>query len=230
VAPNMFANAKKVADKAPAAKKGKDRAQVEIVGLETYASIDSVIKALETLKKTNKTEIDAQLMQHFITEGAKTGRQPENFDGSEGDATGSMQLRLRSSRSPLAAEEQDLLAERNIPMGTEVDVVERFVINEAYSGDQELLKKVSKALEKVPGMPADFIMLQEGKSRTVATQASIDAIFATREIDTISKLLGLVTLPAVRAKLATDDFASAFAVVTTALGFGEEEETEENDE
>jgi len=172
VAPNMFANAKKVADKAPAAKKGKDRAQVEIVGLETYASIDSVIKALETLKKTNKTEIDAQLMQHFITEGAKTGRQPENFDGMKRSLEAGKRVQAPGGKLSIA---DALMAP--VP-GAIVFELARYLLAPGFAvSDAELERAMVFAAEKLkllvePGGAAALAALLAGrvdvKDKTVA--------------------------------------------------------------
>jgi hypothetical protein len=172
---SIFTNAKTI--KAPAASKAKkSKPEVEIAGLENLTLIDALIKSLEAVKSTFDEQVKTQAREHFVAEG--TDKKPENFRGTDGAAEASIELRKRSTRSILNDEEIAALTEAEIPVEVVEDIAETFVINPAYAADSALLGKIDKALKKVPGLPADFILAQEGKSRSVVSDDTVSAVFA----------------------------------------------------
>lgn len=209
---NIFAAAKVI--EAPKPKKAKKDEKEEVVldGLEDYSVIISVIKNLEAVAKTMESDLKEQMKSHF----SKAEKKPDNFRGVEGDAKASCEMRKRSSASTLTDEEVTLLTKLGVPFDVVPVVEERFIVNPAYSADQDLLKKVSDALSKVKELPADFIMLQKGSSKSVTNDDTIPvayekkvfasimdsiAVFAIKptvsefeldkQVDKVRKILGL---------------------------------------
>ncbi len=199
----MFANAQKVA--APAKKGRKVEAEtVTLAGMERFAALDAAIKTLTALREAEEASLKGLMADRFIEVGCKAKKRPANFNGVEGSATGSCQLKVRSTASVLSEDDQALLTEHEIKFGTNVKTQEAFLINPAYTNNMALLAKVEEALEGVD-LPEDFLMKQEEVSVCVATEESIEAIF-TKDKEIAEILLPVVTTLAIRPKIEGDDF------------------------
>jgi hypothetical protein len=212
----MFSNAKVL--KTAGASKKKDVREVAISGLETLAAIDAVIKSLTAMKETVEMDVKEQMLSEFITDGVVIKRRPTNFKGVDGKATGSCQLKSRSSASGLNEAEEDLLKAAGISVETSEQVASTFVINPAYKDDQKLLATIEKKLKTIKDLPEDFILLQEGKSKTIVTEKSIDEVFALADTDAVRRLLPVVSTLAVRPTLGEDDIDFAFNKVSELIG------------
>ncbi len=176
---NRFAVAKDHAGDEPVTKKGKKAVDaVTITGLEDLAIVKAVIKQLETLETTLKTEVNDQMLDRFVDDGIAAGKKPANFAGTDTNASGSMQLRKRSARSVLTPSDIDLLDELGISYDESDDSF--FYINKKYADDDKLLTKVSKALDKVAGIPTDFI--EATPTKYVTTDESIDELFKIEKL------------------------------------------------
>lgn len=197
---NMFATAKE-APSSPKGKGKKEKLKVAIKGLEDLATIKYAMDALKGLYETVDADVRNQVKAWFIKTGGESKSQPENPEGDEGNGRASLQLRKRSSRSVLTDTEIALAKEFGLPLETQTDVAETFIINPEYANDQALLEKVSKALAKVPGLPEDFILKQTGKTTTVFADNAITALFATGDMDKITAAIGMVGTFAVGPKV-----------------------------
>ncbi len=194
----LFANAQKI--EAPKSKGRKaEVATVEVKGLERFAALKAASDSIAALMAVEEVEIKSAMADHFIETGRDIQRKPENFEGVEGNATASCQLKIRSSASVLSEDEQTLLTKNKIPFGEIVKQEEAFLINPRYTNDMALLALVEEALSKVK-LPADFLMKQEKQVVKVATPDSIDAVFAKSKIDA-ETLLPVVTVLAIKAKI-----------------------------
>lgn len=213
----MFKQAKEAAPKATKVSKKKQKVEKDIDGLEGLAAVNALIKTLETVKESLDSQVKEQMVDHFITEGNAIGRRPENFNGKEGAASGSLQLKVRSSRSKLSEDEQQRLDAANIPYETVTKVEETFIINPAYAQDEELLEKVGGVLEGIEGIPADFIQHQAGVETTVANEDSLNAVFALTE-DAARDLLPIVGVLATRVGINETDHTELFNKVAEILG------------
>lgn len=170
---SRFATAKADAGTVTTTKSKPKANQITIDGLEDLSIVNAVIKQLETLQTTLKTEVNDQMLDVFVREGLAINKKPANFPGVEGQGEGSMQLRKRTSRSSLSASDVELLEELGISYEESPDSM--FFINKKYAEDDKLLDKVSKALDKVPGIPTDFI--EATATKYVTTEDSIDELF-----------------------------------------------------
>ena len=200
---SLFANAQKIEAPKTAAKKPK-APQHEIKGLEQLAAIDAAIKALTGLREGFEATVKVEMASYFVAEGTKVKARPVNFQGLDGDAKASCQLRARSATSKLTVDDVALLTDHNIPFLVETMTPEAFLINPSYTNDMELLARVEEALANVD-LPDDFLMKQEKVTRTVATEASLDAIF-THDSKVAATLLPVVSTLAIRPSIPDDKF------------------------
>jgi hypothetical protein len=184
-------------------KKTKKAAKPEytIKGLRDYAAVTDTIKALEGLKATLKEDVHEQIAERFVEDGLNTHSKPVNFNGIDVGATGSCQLRKRTSRSALRPAELETLAEHGIDVesGGVVESDETvFYINKKYEGDEELMDSVSDALDKA-NVPEDFLLCAPSKFHT--TDDAIRQAFAGAEnAEDLTELLGIVGTIATRVK------------------------------
>ena len=189
-----FTNVKTVKPATKAKKAEKTR--VEISGMHEYAALVAVMKSLEAVKASMEAEIKSQMAEQFVVMGCERKARPENFRGYEGEGEASCELRVRSTTSPLSSDEQELLAKHKIPTTTVESVVDTFVINPAYINDSALMGKVAEKLNLVKDIPQDFIMKQEGVSKTVIGEGALDMLFklAPETVESLLRTVGVLAL------------------------------------
>lgn len=165
---------------APAPKRAltKNKAEIEIAGIEHLAMIDALQKTLETLRGTIESEVKTAAAERFTAYIQETGRKPENFTAVEGGAFASVQFRRKSSAYALSEEAVALLREEGIEPEKTIVTPELFAINPTYASDQALLSKVEKALSKI--VPDDFIVAQPEVSKLVATEETLNAAISKK--------------------------------------------------
>jgi superfamily II helicase len=205
-ATNLFTSAKTIAAKPTAGKKAA-KVTTLIEGLEIYAAIDHSVKWLTTIGKTIKADIIDVVTEKFIRDGIAKRGAPVNFDGSEGAAVASIQLRKRSSASGLNDIEIEMAAKYNVPTETVSDRPETFIINTDHL--DWLLKnsaKLSAVLNKF-GAPPDLFQKQEATTKVVTTDDSIDHVFRNfhDQPSVIAALLPVVTVISVGPKFKAED-------------------------
>lgn len=189
---NVFAKAAEAAKTATPPTKGKGAESFEVDGVKKLAALDTVIRALSTLRDTSEQEIKQAAADEAVIRGMKAGKQPENFDLTDEDASAGFQLRKRSSRSVLKDEEIEILNQFKISTEEIVDREEMYGVNPKYAQDQATLEKVSKFLVKA-GLD-DFIMMQTKVARRVTTETSIAEVFQKiKTADEVKQLLPLVS-------------------------------------
>jgi hypothetical protein len=191
---NVFEKAKKIPAKKSSEKVKREEDTFPTAGLELYAEIDALEKALAALKKTVRGDVEASMKDHFVAHG------PENYKGRDGQASASLELRKRSSASGLSEAEQLLVSVHDIETEVVEDRPETYVINPAYAQDPKTLKKVAAALSKIKDLPEDFLMYQESTKKTVMTEHSIEQVFKINDPDTIRELLPIVGTLAIKPK------------------------------
>lgn len=189
---NLFANAKVVAKPAKASKPKK--AEVEIAGLADLAAVDALIKSLMAIKETLEIDVKQQTLEQFKNQVAANGK-TENFRGIEADASASCEFRKRSSVSGLQAGEIELLERFNVPYGENVSVESCFRINPKYTGDSELLEKISVAISGIDSVPEDFIEFQQGVSKKVVTEETVNVACRDPQVfDAVATVIGTLAL------------------------------------
>lgn len=211
---NLFKTAK-VATKPVKATKSKDKAEVQITGLGDLAAVDALIKTLTAVKETLEADVKAQALAEFKSQVAANHKY-ENFRGIDEGASASCEFRKRSSASGLNEADIDLLNSYGLPFGQNVSVESCYRINPKYTGDSKLLEKISNAISKVKDVPEDFIELQEGVSKPVVTEDTINMACKKPEaFDAVASVIGTL---AIKPKLDDTDTAEVFETVKALLG------------
>ncbi len=192
---NLFSTAATLEVAPKKTSKADTKEKIKIEGLEDYAMVVSLQKNLDALKETLEGSVKAQMKEVFTRQSNK---RPENFRGIENHASASCEFRKRSIRSVLTEEEVGALEKDGIPVGTEVTVPSRFIINPEYMMDQALLQKISDAMRKVPGLPENFIVLQAEQSSRVVTDETVDKVcekgLITQHFDKVATMAIKATL------------------------------------
>jgi cellobiose phosphorylase len=117
-----------------------------------------------------------------------TTKRPPNFRGTDGNkAEASCEIRVRNWNSVLEPEETAILDRHKIPYGTRVTKQEGYFVNPKHYA----------LVEKMKGLPEDFLLYQEEESVPVATTESVEAVFAKGLAD---KLLDIVATLAIKAQ------------------------------
>lgn len=185
----MFSNAKKVDVVKSAVKSGKPTKTTDTyIGWEELAALDAASKALNALVELRKGSARETLQTVFIERGIRKNDKPDSLSPIEGEAVGSAFVTKRTSLSVLAQDEIELIAEcSGVAIAEDgsvpgyVDVVETLpsllAVNPAYANDAELLKKIDKALSGIKGIPTDFIIQTEVKSKCVVSDRALSNMF-----------------------------------------------------
>jgi hypothetical protein len=192
---SIFEKAKKVEAKPAAAKKTKQ--EIAMAGVQRLAEIKAMMQNLEAAAKTIEGEVKETGFAEFLA--MQTNVRPESFKGIDGMATCSVEMRKRSTTSALNADEVEILEKMGLKPFTQVVTTEMFGINPAYAANEELMDKVSKALEKI--VPDDFIVLQAGVTKQVVDDALCDAAFKMPAGEDRATALRMVTTMALKPKL-----------------------------
>lgn len=190
----------------PKAKKS-DRIEFTIKGVYDHAALEVLISDLKTAQADLRTDIDDKFREEMILAGCISKKRPDNPLAVELGASGSPELRKRSTASALSAEEITLCDELGIAYTEVVQTVETFVINPNYipavatipeEVEAEKAKaKVMKNLEAVIGqaikagkLPEDIILKQNGVKRKVIADTALDTLFTLGE-DVVRRGLSL---------------------------------------
>lgn len=193
---NLFAKAKAVPAK-PAAAAKKTKQEIQISGIQQLAEMHALMASLKAASDTLAGEIKEQGFGEFLN---MTGSvRPESFKGIDGLASCSVEMRKRGTNSALNEAEVEVLKNLGLKPFTQVVTTEMYGINPAYAGDEALMNKVSKALEKL--VPEDFFVLQEGVSKQVVDDAMCDAAFQMPAGKNRAEAVRIVTTMALKPKL-----------------------------
>ena len=189
----MFATSKIIAAK-PSAKAKKEKDQIEITGLADLAKLDALIKAATAMKATIEADIKTTGFEHFMDKAG--GTRPSSFEGVDGVATASVELRKRGTNSALNEEEVAALEAVGITPFKQIVTNGLFAINPKFAEDATLLAKVEKALSKI--VPDDFIVRQEEVSKMVVSDEILDEAFRSAKP---APILAIMTTMALKPKL-----------------------------
>jgi hypothetical protein len=207
----MFANAKKIASVAAPAKGKPTKITETLPGLEAVAALDACAKAIKGLLDLTKAEAKELATTRLIDKGLERHARPDTMHVEDGAfASGRATVVKRSERSPLSADELEVLAtvlpvERDddnnivsVPGFAETldSYPAMLAVNPAYANDEELLKKIDKALSGIKGIPEDFIIHQAATSKVVVSEGATNAVFRLKadEAEQVFPIVANVTL------------------------------------
>ena len=191
MAANLFETAAVAGSNSPKGKKAKD--QVATPGVQLFAALNAVKTNVEA-----QLEIVGERIKGTVLKRASALLKRDSYEGIENGTIASLQLRIRNSRSGLTPEEIDLLNTYKIPFNA---APTKFVINPNYSGDTELLARISEALQGVEGLPADFLQKEVGNA--TVSEDSIKKV-SEQKGPVRDALLPVVLTPAIRPALDPD--------------------------
>jgi hypothetical protein len=189
-----FSTAKSLAPRTTAAAK-KPKACHEIHGLQDIAILDAVIKQATALKESLETKAKDAGFEIFME--LKGSTRPSSFEGVDGKATASVEMRKRSTNSKLNEDEIEVLEAAGYQPFKQVVTHGLFAINPDYAADDALLGRVEKALAKI--VPEDFIVRQEEVSKFVVSDEMLDTAFSNAK--TPNAVLKIMTCMALKLKL-----------------------------
>ena len=190
----MFSTAKSIVAKPTAAKKVA-KVQHELSGLADLTLLKALIDSATAMAKSIETDVKAKGFDIFME--SKGGTRPSSFEGLDGIATCSVEMRKRGTNSALSDDEVGMLRKAGIEPFNQVITQELFAINPKYAEDTALLGKVEKSLAKI--VPEDFIVKQEGASKFVVSDEMLDAAY--RKASTDNAVLSIMTTMALKPKL-----------------------------
>lgn len=211
----MFSTAKKVAAAPQSAKAPKSTKVVETIdGLEEVAALEACAKAIKGLLDLKKDELKADAMQRLMDRGLIRKSRPEGLSLAAGDdATASLSIMKRSTRSPLAADELEIIAqavgEAERDEEGAITAIAGFAetletmpamlaVNPVYAQDEVLLARIDKALAGIKGIPEDFILQIPAQSSVVVADTATDAVFRLKAeaAETVMPLIASLTMRA----------------------------------
>ena len=214
---SLFANAVILKPVKSIAKKTKD--EIEMPGLKTVAMVDALIKTLSTLQSTLTKELKDTAAVLFYTQAAESGKAPVTFRGVDGDASGAFECRKRSTNSPLAEDEVELLVKSGLI------IEEQTIVPEMFGFNSELIKnpKTMALIEGLLGpaiatgkLPAGLIVKQEKVSKRVVTDQTLaDACSMKSKLSPV--VLSMLTSLAIKPKLEVTDLSAILAEVTSII-------------
>lgn len=211
----MFKAAKTVATAKPAK---AEKLQVALPGLEQLAKINALMEALGGIQATLAAQCKEVGLDVLITEGNKIEKRPENFRGTDGIASASVELRKRASTSPLTPEQVALVELHGMKPFKQITTNKMYGINPVFAEDEKLLEAVEKALDGI--VPDGFIVVQEEKSKMIVTDEMLDAAFKKgipREV------VETVSVMALKPKLDTTDINAILAEVSVLIANNDEQ-------
>ena len=215
---NLFQNAKIVAPP-PKPKSNDDKDVIRLKGLEDYAKIDLLVKQLMAIKETLAQDLKGAMKVQFL-------KVPENYEGYDGAASASCELRKRATNSPLKAAEIEELTKAEIPIGEMIETQEAFIFNPKYSSDPKYTKlfaKVSEKIQEVKDLPEDFIQLQPESKKSVVTDETFDTVKGDEKL--LAQFIDTVGVMAIKPKF--EEQPNIKAVLQYAEQFLVEEEDEQ---
>lgn len=190
----LFAKAATLAP-AKTAKAKQDKKEIEIPKLQQLAEIDALMKALKGAREAIEAEVKTAGLEQFLEMEGST--RIESFRGIDGMASGSIEMRKRSTNSALTEDECKVFREHGIEPFEQTVQQQLFAINPAYAENADLMAKVEKALVKVTGLPEDFIVQQPGVTKFVVTDEMLSEVWKKRD----RTLVEIGTCMAVKPKL-----------------------------
>lgn len=212
-----FKNAKTLAPTAPA-KKGSKARQVEIGNLKNLATLVAIKKSVESMIEAFEEDVKSQAVVEFVKTGAAAKARPDNFEGIDGSATASVQLKKKASNIALSAEEVDLLARFKIPTEKRTDVHGTYVFDPEALKDEAKMEAIAKLLEDAGH--DDVIRYQEERSKTVVAEKALDEVFKLDPV-VIGDILPVIASIAVKPKVDEAEIAEVIASLSKLITVSE---------
>jgi hypothetical protein len=183
------------------AKGGKERDQHPMGddknSFEGYVSLILIEKAIKGMKESMAGYFKGKAFDIFSSLVAKTGTQPEAFDGTEGCAVAQFQFKKTATVTPALA---DILTKNSVSHERTESVPECFVINPLLLKDQIMMGKLALAIQNVQeelGIDYNIIEKQKPVYKYHVTKKSIVEVSQIEDPKVRSELMQEITSIAV---------------------------------
>jgi hypothetical protein len=173
---------------------------ITISGLEEYAALTKVADEIDALIKSHP--VREIVFDHFVDSGRKIQKTPPNVHGTDesGNATASLQLRKKDSRTNLNDATIQACTDAGITIEHAVVVPYAVIVNPAYMTKTDSLEKLL-VMAKKAGFPDDFFQIQNEVAREIACNESVSDVFALKvSPEKTAELLKLVAGVTITAK------------------------------
>ncbi len=199
-------------------KPGKPEAPRHLMeGLSDAALVSARITELEATLATLRNSLDEQAREYFV-KAAGNGQRPVNFKAYEGDAEASIELRKRSTRSYLTADEVADFEKNGVPYETVVEKQAAWLLNPKYAADPAFMKQLEKDLDKAK-LPLDLFTTQVGSIKQVVSDDSVKTVFAKGLAGELLDRVCILGVKYTKAPYASD-VSKAFAQVVKIINGG----------
>lgn len=190
----MFSTATALKPTAKTAKAKKERVQVAIAGMQDIAVLDAMIKAATAMKTTLEANVKADGFTRLYNTAIETGAKPESFEALDRDSMASVQLRKRGTNSALNDDEVAALQSVGVEPHIEVVTPGLFAINPEHASNSKLLEQVEKALSKIAGLPANFIVQQAEVTKKVVSEEMLLEAIRTKKSAAVVEIMTTMAL------------------------------------
>jgi len=178
----LFEGAPTIAPTKKASTSSKDRAIVEIKGLDLLAAAGIVEKAIEEVKKQMMAAVKELATDYLVKQMLEIKTKPDSFTARGELATGLVSLRKRGSHLRVAEDAAETLLAKGVPMSEIETVPERLVINPEILEDQVALQALAEAIKGNPKLEATgkpIIMKQEGVTHYAVNDDTLPTLART---------------------------------------------------
>ncbi len=176
----LFEGAPTIAPTKKASSSSKDRAIVEIEGLDLLAAAGIVEKAIEQVKKQMMAAVKELATDYLVSQMLEIKTKPDSFTARGELATGLVSLRKRGSHLRVAEDAAETLLAKGVPMEVIETVPERLVINPEILEDQECLQALAEAIKGNPKLEGKtVIMKQEGVTHYAVNDDTLPTLART---------------------------------------------------
>lgn len=188
----LFEGAPTIAPTKKASTSSKDRAIVEIQGLDLLAAAGIVEKAIEQVKKQMMAAVKELATDYLVSQMLEIKTKPDSFTARGELASGLVSLRKRGSHLRVAPEAAEELIAKGVPMDILESVPERLVINPEILEDQECLQALAEAIKGHPTLESKtVIMKQEAEKHYAVSEDTIPTLARTaQDADEIRNFIG----------------------------------------
>lgn len=178
--PNLFETATAAPEIFKVKKKSKKERPVKEYDdrLDQLAAIVVLIKSLAGIGKQLGGELDAYGFGLLADEACKTKQHPVNFLAQSELVTADVQMRRNSSKSPVDDALVEELKEKGIPLGTDIKVPARFILDATLLQDPTIQTALSEAImghPRLKGIASLLIKKQEEESCKVVIDSTLPA-------------------------------------------------------
>jgi len=232
---DAFANAEVIPNAtAPKSKTKKDRPEFDVKGLTNLAACRAVMAMLKGAEETFKAPIDARIFELYVDRAFATKSVPVNFTGIDevmdkdgkkqiASASGSCEMKKRSTASPLSTDECTILDNLKIPYENVVvtpAIPERYFIDEELVQDADVRNAISEAIAKHPKLKGLTIIKKqapaEAVTKNVVTDASVIAACQLQDRDKMERACKVVVGTSVKTVFEQEAVKAALAVLAAA--------------